>query len=164
MIALVFQGINLFLLLLLLVLVSRKKIRAAYDRQHEDFRAKLSEANAQFEETRAAHSRLKQEMANLENTLAEMRQASIREIENETQRVSVEADRQIESTIQDGEKKIRAEAEKLKAGLERELLDSSLVLARKTLQKNLGAQDAEWISQMVGPESGATTGKKNYAS
>lgn len=160
----IFHGINLFLLLAILVIVSRKKIKRSYETQHEEFKAKLKQASAQYEETKLAYEALKRELSGLESRMAEMRQSSIREIENETQRMGAEADREIEMTIQEGEKKIQAEGAKIKSSLEMELLESSLVLAKRALQKDLAGKDSEWISQMAGPDSGATTGEKNYAS
>jgi len=158
----IFHAINLVLLLAVLVLVARKKLNALYRAQREDLEKRLSAANQQFEVARAQLESLRSEAANLENTLSEMRRNSLREIEFESSRIQKEAERQVQQAIADGEMRVRNEAEKLRAGLEQEILTQSFSVARKSLEGALKQQDGEWISQMAASEISA--GKKNYAS
>jgi flagellar biosynthesis/type III secretory pathway protein FliH len=58
--------------------------------------------------------------------------------------------------------RIKNEAERMKRGLEKELFQSALVLAKESLQKGSQELNQDWVAQIVQPE--ATAGKKNYAS
>ena len=160
----IFHAANLVLLLTVLVLVARKKIRAFYDKQHEDFKTKIRDAGAHYEKVKAAYENLRNQVDHLESRLAEMRKMSMKEIENESARIEAEADRQIQAAIVDGETKLRTEGERLKFALETELLDGALQMARKTLDRELKNSESEWLSQMSVSESGVSSGKKNYAS
>ncbi len=119
-------------------------------------------ATAQFEEARTKYEALKRESDLLESKLSEMRRNSLKEIEFETSKIQAEAERVIQATIVDGEARVKNEGEKLRSTIEQEVLEQSLFLARKALEKELATQDGDWINQMVTPENPA--GKKNYAS
>jgi F0F1-type ATP synthase membrane subunit b/b' len=161
---LLFHTINLIILLTIIFLAARKKIRTAFQQQHDDFQKKLKAANQEFEATQAAYLELKTEFDQLSQRLDEMRQTSMREIENESQRIDSEAERQIEHMIQEGESRIRIEGEKARAQLESELLDSALVTARTIVAQEVATKESEWMQGILGPNSSVKEGRKNYAS
>ncbi len=166
MTGLIFHSINLLILLVVIFVFARKKLRATFDQQHQSFKAQLQEANSKYEAAKAEYDKLQAQMSGLEDRMAEMRSQSIKEIENESARLEQEAERTIQQAMSDGELKINVETERLKASIERDLLDQSLAAARERLASSLKTQDDGWTAQMIDSSgSGSQSrGKKNYAS
>lgn len=166
MTGLVFHAINLLILITVIVIFARKKLKTTFEKQHEAFKAQLQEANAKYELAKAEYEKISAMMSGLESTLAEMRLQSTKEIENESARIEREAERMIQQTIHDGELRINVETERLKASIEKDLLERALSSAQKHLETAFKTQDESWTIQMV-ESAGAghqSRGKKNYAS
>ncbi len=164
MTAILLHTVNFLILAGFLFFIMRKKLAQGYAQQAKDFEEKMKSANQQFEETRSAYEDLKRRSEGLENELASMRRMSMREIENESSRIEKETERLMQVALTDAESRLKVESERIRADLEKQLLEDALLRAQEILSKDLKNQDEEWIGKMIGTPDQAMQGKKNYAS
>jgi F0F1-type ATP synthase membrane subunit b/b' len=157
-----YQWINLIILFSILAMVLKKKLRAYFAEQRKNLELQIQSAGAEYDRIQTEFETIQQSVNQLDQKIAELEKLTNREIENETHRIEEDAKKAIAKISADGEARLKNETERMKKVLEKELFQSALQQAKETLQREMKAQNQEWLAQMVQPE--ASAGKKNYAS
>jgi F0F1-type ATP synthase membrane subunit b/b' len=158
----VYQWINIVILFTVLTIVLRKKLGAYFASQRAALESDMTSAGAKYELMKKEYEEMERSVVALDSKLKELADFSLKEIEVETKKIEAETAKSIQKILVDGEARIKNEAERMKRGLEKELFQSALVLAKESLQKGSQELNQDWVAQIVQPE--ATAGKKNYAS
>ena len=160
---LIYQWINFSILILGLGFILKKQLGKHFTKEREDLEKRISSSKAEFEEMRSEFVATEKMMSSLDSRVEEMKAASLREIQFETKKIELESERAVEKMFVDGEVKIKADIERVKKSLEKELMEKSISSARAALQKDLASKDADWTSSMIQNESSQSSGRKNYA-
>jgi len=148
-----FALFNFIVLAVFLIVVLRKGLTTFFKRQREELEQKMNEASVQHEKMRAEFEVAKTQMKDVESKIHDMRLAAKREIEFESKRIEVEADGMATKLLRDCEVKIKAETDRARSTLQKELLEMSLKTARAELAKELKNKDESWTNQMLQTES-----------
>jgi F0F1-type ATP synthase membrane subunit b/b' len=163
----IYQWINFLILVFGLGFLLKKQLGAHFRKERATLEERISTARAEHEEMRTEFAATQNLMNNLQSRISEMKSASLREIQFETKKIELESERAVEKMFLDAESKIKADVERIKKSLEKELMEKSLAAARQALQKELQTKDGEWTSAMIqasgNQEDSHTQGRKNYA-
>ncbi|MDB5037115.1 MAG: hypothetical protein JWQ35_643 [Bacteriovoracaceae bacterium] len=158
----IYQWINIIILFSFLGIVLKKKLGAYFAAERNKLDTEMRTAGAEYHRIKDEFSTIQKSVNELDKKITELKNLSLKEIENESKRIESETANALEKISIDGEARIKNEADRTKKALEKELFQSALALAKESLAKELKEQNQDWISQMV---QGEPTGKKkNYAS
>ncbi|MBN8553859.1 MAG: hypothetical protein J0L93_00260 [Deltaproteobacteria bacterium] len=160
---LIYQWINFSVLILGLGYLLNKQLGKHFSKERADLEKRISSSKAEFEEMRAEFLATEQMMSSLDSRVEEMKSATLREIQFETKKIELESERAVEKMFLDGEVKAKADIERVKKSLEKELMEKSISSARAALQKDLASKDADWTASMIQQDSSQNSGRKNYA-
>jgi F-type H+-transporting ATPase subunit b len=150
---LVWQAINLALLVAAIVYLARKPVRRFFDERREQIRGDVEGASSLLERAEERYASWEQRLAALDRELEEIRATARQRAEEERDHILADAHTAAERIRRDARASIEQELRRAQAELRDEAADLSIELATKLLQDKVGEADRdrlidEFISQV----------------
>lgn len=160
---LLFHIFNFALIALALGFILKRKLGSYYAQQRKELQDKMNLAKKEEELIRQEYEEMKALVDGLDGRIAELRLASKKVVEFETNKVESETKRQIEKLANEAKRKIAQESERARVEIQKEVVAEAIRRAKTALSKEMLLKDETWTADLI---SGATAeGKeKNYAS
>jgi len=157
---LIWQGVNLVLLLAVLVFLARKPIQAFFAGRREQIQSDLDEAGRLLEQAEARAAEWQTKLTALDDDLAEIRRTSQERAELERQQILEDAQRAGERIRRDATAVVDQELRRAQEELRREASDLAVEVAASLLREHVGENDRdrlmdEFISRVEHADNGA---------
>jgi len=140
---LIFQAINLALILGIIVYFARKPAIAFFTDRRQQISGDLDSAAELLSEAEARNSELQRRLIDLQSEIEEIRETARRRAEEESERILAEANKSAERIQTDAAAAIAQELQRAQSALRAEAAGLALELAGRILDEQVGEGDRE---------------------
>lgn len=140
---LIFQGVNLVIVLGLIVYFGRKPVLEYFATRRADIKKDLDTAADLLAAAEARNSEIQRKLADLESQIEEIQEVSRRRADEESERILAEAKKQAERVRADAQAAAEQELVRARLSLREEAAELAAQLAAELLEQNIAEGDRD---------------------
>jgi F0F1-type ATP synthase membrane subunit b/b' len=159
----IFQAINLTILLLIVYFFSRKKLHAYFKKQREDLSQEIEQAEKDFRMMKLEFEEISSKVEDLDGQILAIKQNATEALKYECEKYERDTELLVKRMLSDTELKIQQAASRAKQDFKEELIEAAFADARSELQSYVAKSDPKWIEGVLAADEKPIE-RKNYAS